>query len=169
MKVDSLVNLDFYVLDLQEIRCSKKFYYDLMNRCGISVVDKNKMMYKGIPVVIDDSIQVLDECNLVYKKLNKEFYEVIKDNLKNEIEELNKKINIHREKGDFGTYKNLILAYKEVLGLYKEMIEGSKEGMTICNMSNTFEIDKDGNIEIIANKVLNQINAQFNKTGITIR
>jgi hypothetical protein len=54
------------------------------------------------------------------------FEEQVIYNLKNEIELLTSKIKITRENHDFGTYKNLILAYKEVLGLYKEMAEPKK-------------------------------------------
>lgn len=56
------------------------------------------------------------------KEDTRTFEQQIVDNLKKEIEFLNAKITKVRENHDFGTYKNLILAYKEVLGLYKEMI-----------------------------------------------
>jgi hypothetical protein len=51
----------------------------------------------------------------------KTFNENVTDNLKNELESLTTLVKRARENGDFGTYKNLILAYKEVLGLYKEL------------------------------------------------
>lgn len=44
------------------------------------------------------------------------------NNLKGEIEELTFKVKKARENENWGTYKNLILAYKEIIKLYKGII-----------------------------------------------
>lgn len=58
------------------------------------------------------------------------FNEEIIINLKNEIKSLNGKIKNARENGDFGTYRNLIVAYKEVLKIIQdiEYIEARDKG-----------------------------------------
>lgn len=43
------------------------------------------------------------------------------DNLKNEIVELSTKVSKARELGNWGTYKNLILAYKEIVRMYNDI------------------------------------------------
>jgi len=52
------------------------------------------------------------------EKFPKTFEENIIDNLQNELKFLNEKLIKTRESGDFGTYKNLIQAYKEILLIY---------------------------------------------------
>jgi ribosome-binding ATPase YchF (GTP1/OBG family) len=105
------------------------------------------------------------ENNMNLEKKEK-FYGEIINNLKEELNCLTTKIKTVRENHDFGTYKNLILAYKEVLGLYKEMIEEKKDGMIICNFDNTFKIDKEGNVEMIAEQIMKSIKEQLNKCEI---
>ena len=65
----------------------------------------------------------------------------IVENLRNELNSLTAKIKKTRENNDFGTYKNLILAYKEVLSLYRELVEGNEMGT--ININPTFNITKD--------------------------
>jgi hypothetical protein len=89
---------------------------------------------KNKNVVIDTGVYNLKEikdagfnivtgfCNFKSENI-KSFDESIVDNLKSELESLTIKIQKTRENHDFGTYKNLILAYKEVLGLYKESVD----------------------------------------------
>lgn len=55
------------------------------------------------------------------------FYGEIIDNLKKELDILALKIKKARENNNFGTYKNLILAYKEILELYKDLANEFKE------------------------------------------
>jgi hypothetical protein len=83
--------------------------------------------------------------------------------LKNELKCLNSKITKSRENEEFGIYKNLILAYKEVLTLYKEMTEIKNKNMTICNFDNTFKVDKDFNIETFVSKIMSGLNDELNK------
>lgn len=47
----------------------------------------------------------------------------IVDNLKNEIEQLTLKVQEARRDGNWGTYRNLIIAYKEIIKLYKEIVD----------------------------------------------
>lgn len=74
-------------------------------------------------------------------KLNVEGYlklmEGISGNLKNEIEELSKKVEQARESENWGTYKNLILAYKEIVKMYNDII------IDVCER----DIDKTQHIE----------------------
>lgn len=71
------------------------------------------------------------------KDNNDSFNDDIIKNLKNELIALHSKIQIARNNNDFGTYKNLIIAFKEVLGLYKEMTESKKDG----TINYSFNID----------------------------
>ena len=91
------------------------------------------------------------------------FQENIVKNLKKEIESLNVKIAKSRESGDFGTYRNLIIAFKEVLNLYKEM---NKEYQKSINFDNKLKFDKDENIELLRETIVNTIIDQLNKKGI---
>ncbi len=81
--------------------------------------------------------------------------EIIK-NLKNELSSLTEKIKKTRENNDFGTYKNLILAYKEVLGLYRELVEGNEMGT--ININPTFNITKDIDVSEITDALYKVMN-----------
>lgn len=45
----------------------------------------------------------------------------VSNNLKNEIAELSKKVSQARESENWGTYKNLVLAYKEIVKMYNDI------------------------------------------------
>ena len=96
-----------------------------------------------------------------------ELYGGIIDNLKVELSSLTLKIIKTRENHDFGTYKNLILAYKEVLNLYRDLVEDKKDGIEIVNINNTFKIDEDGNIDMITDKIYKKMSEQLKNKGIT--
>jgi hypothetical protein len=96
-------------------------------------------------------------------KNSENFEDDIVNVLKNELKCLNSKITKSRENEEFGIYKNLILAYKEVLTLYKEMTEIKNKNMTICNFDNTFKVDKDFNIETFVSKIMSGLNDELNK------
>ena len=51
-----------------------------------------------------------------------ELFGDIAKNLKSELELLTVKIKECRERNDYGTYKNLILAYREILNLYVKIV-----------------------------------------------
>ena len=61
----------------------------------------------------------------MYSTLMKE----VSGNLKSEIEELSKKVKQAREFENWGTYKNLILAYKEIVKMYNDI---AKIGRASC-------------------------------------
>jgi len=68
MKVTDLVRLDYEVLDLiKEIKCSKNVQRDLLARCGTTITSPSQIFYKLIPVTVDETIMILDECTLIYK------------------------------------------------------------------------------------------------------
>jgi hypothetical protein len=55
----------------------------------------------------------------IYRKMMDD----ILGNLKNEIEQLTSKVQKAREDENWGTYRNLIISYKEVIKLYKEIVD----------------------------------------------
>lgn len=60
--------------------------------------------------------------NINIEVLEKMMGDVLK-NLKEEISELTVKVQQSRESENWGTYKNLILAYKEIVKLYQDIVE----------------------------------------------
>lgn len=66
-------------------------------------------------------------------------------NLKNEIAELTSKVKQARDSGNWGTYKNLILAYKEIINLYKDItldIAGLNDKTQTINNNMNIKLDK---------------------------
>lgn len=101
-------------------------YNNIVNMSTITIIENNngyvldeginiqtfKKMYPNAKVITGwfDTISNKEE--------TKTFEQQIVENLKKEIESLNEKIVKIRENHDFGTYKNLIIAYKDILNLY---------------------------------------------------
>lgn len=98
------------------------------------------------------------------KDNNDLFNENIILNLKNELECLGSKIQIARSNNEFGTYKNLIMAFKEVLGLYKEMTE-SKKYETINYSFNIDTIEANKIDPQIISKALARLKEELYKKG----
>lgn len=72
------------------------------------------------------------------------FNEQIIINLAHELDSLTTKIQTTRNNNEFGTYKNLVLAYKEVLALYKDMTEPKKDSSFVYNLNfDIAHIDSD--------------------------
>jgi hypothetical protein len=102
----------------------KKDCYDYI----YTIRDLNKCSIKN--VVIDEGVDIKKVTEMGFKVItgfcnNKEADEInfdnqVLSNLKKEIRELNRKIAKAREMNDVGTYKNLIMAYKEILNIIKE-------------------------------------------------
>ncbi len=79
----------------------------------------------------------------------------VMENLKNEIKELTFKVQKAREEGNWGTYKNLIIAYKEVVQLYKEIVDKISEDDNISGtqyLKNNMTISLDENTTELINK-----------------
>lgn len=126
---------NYVVLHPQANEIKEKYKYNFIYEPNI-----NKLRgIDNLNVVIDEGIKNIKELkdagfNIITgyytpkEENNKSFSELVIDNLKNEIESLTFKIQKVRENHDFGTYKNLILAYKEVLNL---IIDMEKHGVNI--------------------------------------
>lgn len=85
-----------------------------------------------------------------------DLYGDIGNNLKTELELLTVKIKECRETGNYGTYKNLIQAYKDILHLYIEIINSDNNNFNhlliqeIPNIVTTEEFDEmDDNLKRI--------------------
>lgn len=63
----------------------------------------------------------------------------VKVNLSEELRKLGQKLEKHREKEDFTTYKNLIVAYKEVYDLYSK-IANPKQNLVVNNVMNVQDV-----------------------------
>ena len=80
------------------------------------VIDEGVSVYQ-IQELVDAGFTIITGFITPKKDTEKTFDESVTDTLKNEIEALTPKIQKARNKDEIGTYKNLILAYKEVLFL----------------------------------------------------
>jgi hypothetical protein len=65
----------------------------------------------------------------------------VKVNLSEELRKLGQKLEKHREKEDFTTYKNLIVAYKEVYDLYSKIAK-PQDNLIINNVVNVDDTKK---------------------------
>jgi hypothetical protein len=128
---------DYLVVHLNASILSKEFNYKKIWNPNV-LVSTNHQGMTNKNIVIDEGVTNLQELkdagfNIItgfYTSITNEeksFDETIIDNLKNELVSLTTKIQKTRENHDFGTYKNLILAYKEVLGLYKECVNNKQD------------------------------------------
>lgn len=94
-----------------------------------------------------------------------EFNEEVYDNLKKEIRNLNPKLTKVRESGDFGTYKNLINAYSEVLKLIEHCEDIIKSESNVVYMD-SYTIS-EGKTRVILYKdqkvyVIDNVHCNFN-------
>lgn len=113
---------------------------------------------------------------------SKSIQEQIVENLEEEIKSLSKIIVNTRERGDFGTYKNLINSLKGVLELYNN--ETGKNNNIIntniaLNLNDLIKIDSNGNMKVtkgsvdglpnikeITENVLKELKDQLTKRGL---
>lgn len=119
---------NYILLHPQANILKEKYKYDFIYEPKIDKIrgisNKNVVIDEGIKNIKelkDDGFNIITGYYTPKEENNKSFSELVIDNLKNEIELLTFKIQKVRENHDFGTYKNLILAYKEVLNLIIDM------------------------------------------------
>ena len=64
--INNLIKLDLINLGVKEIKCSKSFHNEIIHHSSISLMKDGTIEYKGIPLIIDETIRVESECNLIY-------------------------------------------------------------------------------------------------------
>jgi len=84
-----------------------------------AVVDEG-ISDSGIQLLKDAGFNIITGFYTPKKESEISFQEKVLSTLKNEIEALTPKLQHTRENGDYGSYKNLINAYKEVLNLIRD-------------------------------------------------
>jgi len=68
MRIENLTKCNLMDLGVTEIKCSKIFYNNLTNYSGTRFLENNTITYNNVPVSIDETILIDDECNLVYPR-----------------------------------------------------------------------------------------------------
>lgn len=113
-----------YIYDLKEDKY-KDVHFDYIMFDNLLPIPLDYKYNKIISMVTIDGDQKLKKFYknvfILTNKKEKHLKFDIMDNLKEELICLTKKIKEEREKENFGTYKNLIVAYKEILTIYKDL------------------------------------------------
>lgn len=124
-KRNNLVVLEPGKMQAKEI--SEREQYDKIYPSDIRYLKSLNIKYVAIDEYVNN-IQELRDAKITIvtgfytpkKEDEKPFYKKVIQTLQNEIEALTPKLQQTRENRDYGTYKNLINAYREVLNLLKD-------------------------------------------------
>jgi len=114
MFIQNLINYD--LTGVKEIRCSEEFYAGLYPQVESSVIGHN-LYFKSIPVIVDKSIRITRECNIIYISENKS----LANSLTNELNELIPVLENARLSSDFNLYNNILKSYREIMCLMKNL------------------------------------------------
>ena len=114
MFIQNLINYD--LTGVKEIRCSEEFYAGLYPQVESSVIGHN-LYFKSIPVIVDKSIRITRECNIVYISEKKS----LANSLTNELNELIPKLEKARSSSDFSSYNTILKSYREIVYLMKDL------------------------------------------------